>query len=124
MPDNINIEDTVDPDIPRTIPGLPRTIADLYNIEELALLKAQTKDVKQNTDLRKEYAAKVYWFLVSWCLVVFVLLTCSSCSAGVLDSFKIPETVLSILVGSTTVSAIGLVGLIVKGLFNAPLFDK
>ena len=81
-------------------------------------LKAHTDALKQMTDLRRRVANKVYWFLVFWSVAILFLVSCSALRRYGFEDFEIPNTVLTVLVGSTTVSAIGLVGFITKGLFH------
>lgn len=73
------------------------------------------KDAESNRHLREGYANKVYGYLVAYSAAALTLV--------VADGFKIfgfdlDTTVVSIIVGSTAVSAIGLVGFVVKGLFK------
>jgi hypothetical protein len=92
--------------------------ADLDNQKKLASVEAlnqENKDKETNRDLRKEYANKVYFYLCGYsgvCAVVLLL------SGWKIFGFELPATVLSLLVGSTAVAAIGLVGFVVNGLFK------
>jgi len=85
---------------------------------QIEYLKAQTDDLKQMTGLRTKFADKVYWFLVCWSGAMFILVSLSALKRYGFQDFEIPNTVLTVLVGSTTISAIGLVGFITKGLFS------
>ncbi len=79
-------------------------------------LQEQIEDSKANREMRSKYAGWVYYYLVGYSVSCFVLLLLSgSKSVG----FSLPETVLDFLVGSTAVSAIGLVYAVVQGLFNS-----
>lgn len=65
--------------------------------------------------LREATANRVYWYLVGYSgWSGFLLLLHGSKYNG----FSLDTPVLSLLVGSTAVSAIGLVGIVVKGLFK------
>lgn len=82
---------------------------------EAAAVGEQNEDRKSDRELRKEYAQKVFRYLVGYsfgCATILVLAGWSICG------FRLPDLVLSILVGSTAVSAIGLVGFVVSGLFK------
>lgn len=67
-------------------------------------------------DLMEPYANKVFWFLVAYCLFVGGLLVMKGFK---LAGFDLSDTVAGIIAGSTAVSAIGLVGFVVSGLFGA-----
>ena len=64
--------------------------------------------------LRKDYSGKIFKFLICWSSGVGVVLTLQG--FNILD-FNLPESVLGLLIGSTTAHVIALVGLVVKGLF-------
>jgi len=86
-----------------------------YAAENDRLSAMQTLDVVR-AKLMKPYANKVFNFLVGYCLVIGLMLF--------LDGFKVcgfslPEPILGIIAGSTAVSAIGLVGWVVKGIFGS-----
>lgn len=77
--------------------------------------RADRKDREQLTEIKKSYADRSFKFLCLWSIGVFVLFLFSGFK---LWSFKLPNTVLSVLAGSTTVSVVGLFAIIGKGLFN------
>jgi hypothetical protein len=81
------------------------SVLDKYRIRELAGF----------IEIRKEYTKKTYWFFALWCISVFIILILGGFS---LCGFFLPASVLSVLVGSTTVSVIGLVAIIGRGVFN------
>ncbi len=68
-------------------------------------------------NLRKEYAAKVYRYLVFYSAFVAILLVLEGYEVY---SFDLSDNVVMLLVGSTAAAAIGLVGFVIKGLFPAP----
>lgn len=78
------------------------------------LVEQTNRDRRVNRKLRWRYASWVFCYLVSYSVAVFLILVCFG-----LGYMKIPEVVLSALVGSTAVSAIGLVGFVVSGLFKS-----
>lgn len=73
------------------------------------------KDAESNRQLREGYANKVYCYLVVYSILAFVLVVADGFKLG---GFDLDTTVVSIIVGSTAASAIGLVGFVVKGLFK------
>ena len=84
-------------------------------------LKLQTKEFIQS--LAKPYASKVYWFMATYCTVAGIMLFLDgfnfSFAIGAKDfTFDLETSILQVLVGSTAVSVIGLVGLVVKGVFD------
>jgi hypothetical protein len=90
--------------------------------EQNAALKAENDRFKGELDFDKvkaklitPYANKVFYFLCTYCLGVFIILMKSGSSTG---SFTLPKEVLMVLSGSTAVAAIGLVGIVVQGLFS------
>jgi hypothetical protein len=95
-------------------------IASLQN--RLETVSAENEELKAKVDLDTEkaklarpYANKVFAFLCVYSLSVFgILLLCGSGYRG----FSLSDQVLSFLVSSTAVSAIGLVHTVVKGLFG------
>jgi hypothetical protein len=93
-----------------------------YEDEEKARRKAETRtivetnlDRRTNRRLRWKYARWVFCYLVSYSSVVGVFLLLSGFR---LFGFSLPNTVLEFMVGSTAVSAIGLVLAVTTGLFG------
>lgn len=83
---------------------------------ELDKLKAKRTVDETRARLMEPYANKVFWFLVWYCIAIFLVLMLDGFSLG---GFDVSEVVLGVIAGSTAVSAIGLVGFVVSGLFNA-----
>jgi hypothetical protein len=84
--------------------------------EEIHVLKETRTDRRANRALRFRYAKAVYRYLVWYsigCLALVLL------SGFKVLGFSIPEIAFTAIVGSTAVSAIGLVGFVVQGLFRA-----
>jgi hypothetical protein len=82
---------------------------------ELDKEKQQDRCEKIRADLMKPYANKVFGFLIGYCVCIGVFLLMQGTKY---HGFELPETVLAIIAGSTAVSAIGLVGFVVNGLFS------
>lgn len=74
----------------------------------------KNKDIAHNRAMRKDFADKVYNFLVVWCVALYSILIFQGCH----EDFHLSDVVLATLCGGTTVSSIGLVGCIVRGLFG------
>lgn len=64
--------------------------------------------------LIEPYAGKAYWFMCSYCFIVAIMLLLHGFS---ISNFTLPESVLQFLVGSTAVTVIGLVGMVLTGIF-------
>lgn len=94
-------------------------VADLS--EQNAALKAENDRLKGEQDFNRvkasliaPYSNKVFSFLCIYCLGVFLLILGSGQK---FIEFNLAKEVLVVLSGSTAVAAIGLVGIVVKGLF-------
>jgi hypothetical protein len=99
--------------------------------EEASLGSAQVADLRQSTELRREYADKAHRIVCRWLLGVGGLLVIDaihkpfSCQeiAGrsswfcKLPSFDVETEVMISLIGGTTIAIIGLVLAVIKGLF-------
>lgn len=75
-------------------------------------LKAKTTEILD--DLIKPYARSTFWFMVSYCVFVGLFLLIYAWGGFKKD---IPETVLNFMVGSTATTVIGLVGMVLTGVF-------
>lgn len=124
----INLED-----IDRAPIGIPMGVAVDYEIyytifadrisqkdEELLDLKRKLHhaEIENNTrselnSLIRPMATKTFWFMAFYSLGV----GCVVVADGVGLHFSLPESVLNYLVGSTAVTVIGLVGMVVTGVF-------
>lgn len=93
------------------------SVDELDQIGIADLRKAQIEYLRSTKELREGYARKTFAFLWAWSTGIFVVLILSGFS---FFGFGLPKTALYILVGSTTVSAIGLVALVGQGLFRVP----
>lgn len=89
---------------------------EVHSLEEAkcACQLEKNKDIAHYRAMRKDIADKVYYFLVIWCIALFLILMFQGWCQG----FHLHEPILITLCGGTTISTIGLVGFIVKGLFG------
>lgn len=93
-----------------------------YLTDELAQTRAELERIQEmrtfeqvKAELIKPYANKVFWFVAWYCIVVGVLLVAD----GVSDNgFDLDESTVGIIAGSTAVSVIGLIGMVISGLFG------
>lgn len=85
------------------------------------LSKAHLKSAKADRKMRRQYAGRILRYLEYYSGVVALLILLAGFKPF---SFSIESAVLSTLVGSTAVAAIGLVGFIARGLFRAPESDQ
>lgn|GEM_PF-2988834 len=77
-------------------------------------LRAGRKTSDILDDLIKPYAKRTFVFMCAYCSVVGITLILHGFD-GV--KFSLPETVLTFLVGSTATTVIGLVGMVLTGIF-------
>jgi hypothetical protein len=101
-------------------------LADLAARLEEAEAENERLRGKQTVDevkagMMKPYADRVYWFVVGYCAVVAVILVFSGFRVG---GFGLSDTTLGIIAGSTAVSVIGLIGIVVSGLFGTGRLKK
>lgn len=82
---------------------------------EIDRLKGESDFEKIRAKLLGPYANRVYVFLVTYCIFVGAVLLLQGFSVW---GFKLSDTVLAVISGSTAASAIGLVGFVVNGLFK------
>ena len=82
---------------------------------EIDAIEQGNSDRAANRQLRSQYADKVYKYL-SW--YTFGALVITLLAGFKIQGFALPDLVLSTIVGSTAVAAIGLVGFVVNGLFK------
>lgn len=77
-------------------------------------LEKRVRTVEILDKLIEPYAFKTFWFMVGYCAFVALAL----CAHGWhLGKFELPSSVLDFLVGSTAVTVIGLVGMVLTGIF-------
>ena len=92
-----------------------------HRIEEARLKnelhRAHIDSMNADRDMRKKYASRILKYLEIYSAVVAILVIWSGLGWF---SFALPPEILTTLVGSTAVAAIGLVGFIARGLFRTP----
>lgn len=86
---------------------------------ELETEKEKGQFEKIRAGMMEPYAKKVFWFVVVYCLVILALLLLDSIR-WINKFFQIETSILVVISGSTAVAVVGLIGLVVSGLFNAP----
>jgi len=82
---------------------------------ETARITESNLDARVNRRMRNNYAKAVFCFLIGYCAFAGVIVLLEGWH---LFGFGLPVVALTALVGSTAVSAIGLVGIVVSGLFK------
>lgn len=83
---------------------------------ELAQAKGKNTVDDVRADLMVPYANKVFYFVAGYCVVVGAMIIASG--AQRVTGFQLSDTVLGIIAGSTAVSVIGLIGIVLGGLFR------
>jgi hypothetical protein len=79
---------------------------------ELARYAAETKSLEQDTSERKKYAARIYWLLCGWLVMLFALLFCR----GFLKADLSDKVLIAIITG-TTANILGIFAIVVAYLF-------
>lgn len=82
--------------------------------EDLDKTKKRVRTIEILDDLIEPFAHKAFWFMCVYCAVVAILVTLHGFQ-GI--AFALPESVLQFLVGSTATTVIGLVGMVLTGIF-------
>ena len=84
---------------------------------EVERMKGQQTVDQVRASLMRPYADKVYQFVMVYCIVVaaFLVLAAFKDHTG----FQLSDTILAIIAGSTAVAVIGLIGMVVSGLFGS-----
>lgn len=82
--------------------------------EEASRLRAQNGTREILDGLMIPYARRTFFFMCTYCGVVGSMLVASGIDAL---QFKLADSVLQLLVGSTAVTVIGLVGMVLTGVF-------
>lgn len=81
---------------------------------EIARLEGKQTVEAVKAELIKPYANKVFWFVVAYCASVGAFLLMDGLPGG----FTLKESTIGIIAGSTAVSVIGLIGMVISGLFG------
>ena len=88
----------------------------LYDQAKIKKLNAETKDKKQLTKLKKLYAEKTFHFMQTWCISVGILILFYVASVFDKEEVIPPEVMIAAFTSTTVV--VGLVGFMIKGLFQ------
>jgi hypothetical protein len=82
-------------------------------------IQDRTRDsFKQDTTARKMYANRIYWLVVGWIAAMFVIIFLQGFQ---LWGWKpIADTVLGVLVGTSTISVLGILATVAKYIFRVP----
>jgi hypothetical protein len=83
-------------------------------LEQLKERRASFEEIV--AEMLRPYSDAVYWFVVCYCIAVgaFLLLAGFRSHTG----FALSDTVLAVISGSTAVSVIGLIGMVITGMFG------
>ena len=82
--------------------------------QELDATQKRVRTVEILDKLIEPYAKRTFWFMCAYSGFVGVVLLMHGC---VVSGFKLPGDVLTFLVGSTATTVIGLVGMVLTGIF-------
>lgn len=82
--------------------------------QELDATRKRVRTVEILDELIEPYAKRSFWFMCIYCGIVALMLLMHGCANS---GFKLPESVLQFLVGSTATTVIGLVGMVLTGIF-------
>ncbi|WP_299965203.1 hypothetical protein [uncultured Roseobacter sp.] len=100
----------------------------LNRVDELATDNQELRDLNGTLRNRKEaaeelnkligpYASKAFYFMCCYSTVVGAFVFASGATFWGLDGFKLDTSVLEFLVGSTAVTVVSLVGMVLTGIF-------
>lgn len=84
---------------------------------ELMELKSKLATKQELDALIKPYAGKAYWFMCAYCGTVALILVMAGFKDISGTTFILADSVLEFLVGSTATTVIGLVGMVLTGIF-------
>jgi hypothetical protein len=82
---------------------------------EVQSLQEANRDSKKNREMREDYANAVFWYLVGYSAFAAIVVLLDGWKVG---GFSLPDIALTAIVGSTAASAIGLMAIVVTGLFR------
>lgn len=100
---------------PDLFEALAKVSADKLAVqEELETTKKRVRTIEILDELIEPMAKRSFWFMCSYCGMVALMLLLHGCTTS---GFKLPESVLQFLVGSTATTVIGLVGMVLTGIF-------
>jgi hypothetical protein len=105
----------------RSTPAFLGEVTDKLAAAELEVERMRTKmtvdDVR--AAMLEGYSNRVFWFVVAYCVVVGVMLVASGWRAH--TGFILSDAILGIIAGSTAVAVIGLIGMVITGLFGSSM---
>lgn len=83
--------------------------------------KGAIDEVKKTMDevragMLEGYSNRVFWFVAVYCIAVGAMLLLAGWKGK--SGFELSDTILGIIAGSTAVSVIGLIGMVISGLFG------
>lgn len=82
--------------------------------QDLDATRKRVRTVEILDELIEPYAKRSFWFMCIYCGTVAFMLLMHGCAKS---GFKLPDSVLQFLVGSTATTVIGLVGMVLTGIF-------
>ena len=82
--------------------------------QELEATQKRVRTVEILDTLIEPYAKRTFWFMCAYSGFVGIVLLMHGCEVS---GFKLPDDVLTFLVGSTATTVIGLVGMVLTGIF-------
>lgn len=85
--------------------------------EENQTLRNHKQAAEELNKLIAPYAGKAFWFMCSYSGIVAIFLFGSGAKFWGLEKFFLDTSVLEFLVGSTAITVIGLVGMVLTGIF-------
>lgn len=83
---------------------------------ELDRVKAKRTIDEVRAGMLEGYSNRVFWFVAVYCVAVGAMLLLAGWKQK--TGFALSETILGIIAGSTAVSVIGLIGMVISGLFG------
>lgn len=93
-----------------------------YLSDELSQTRAELVKVTEQRTVEQvratvivPYTNKVFWFVVWYCIIVGLILIADGVNGS---GFDLKESTIGIIAGSTAVSVIGLIGMVISGLFG------
>ncbi len=81
-------------------------------------VKLRLKERSINMEQRQIYATRTFWMVASWIIAVLCILLIEG--FGTFTRFRLSDKVLVVAVGSTTFNVIGMLLIILRGLFRDP----
>lgn len=94
-----------------------RDIGQEIKITELDIRKEELEGKRQDRLQRKAYADNIFTFLCIYMIIVFVILFKHGC---LFNGFELSDSVIVVLITTTTANIIGIFVFVVRYLFNTP----